>query len=67
MSQRSPDYDDPADESGQRVRAPTADTPVLEPNEARQGIAHQNVRRVLAISLAAVIAAMVLLYLYFFV
>lgn len=66
MSQRSPDYDDQSDESGARVAAPSPEIPVLEPNEARQGIAHQNVRRVLIVSLAAAIVAMVLIYLYFF-
>jgi hypothetical protein len=37
-------------------------TPVLEPNEARAGITHHNVRFVLAISLgvAALVLAMVL-------
>ncbi len=45
---------------------PAGPTPVLEPNEARQGVTHHNVWRVWATSLAAAIAAMVLIYLYFF-
>jgi hypothetical protein len=59
---RSPDYDDKRDESG-LVRGPTPGAPTLEPNEARQGVPHQNVRLVLAVSTAAVIVAFILIYL----
>ena len=61
---RAPDYDDKRDESG-RVRAP-AGAPVLEPNEARQGVPHHNVRLVLAVSTLAVVAAFIVIYLAYF-
>lgn len=66
MSQRSPDYDDKTDEAGTPMQRPAAPTPVLEPNEARQGAPYHNVRRVLIVSLAAAIVALALIYLYFF-
>jgi hypothetical protein len=62
---RAPDYDDKRDESG-LVRGPNPGAPTLEPNEARQGAPHHNVRLVLAVSLAAVIAAFVLIYVAYF-
>jgi hypothetical protein len=62
---RAPDYDDKRDESG-RVRGPTPGAPTLEPNEARQGVPHHNVRFVLAASTAAVVAAFVIIYLVYF-
>jgi hypothetical protein len=39
---------------------------VLEPNEARQGVTHHNVRRVLAISLAGIVVAYLVIYFAFF-
>ncbi len=63
---RAPDYDDKRDESG-RVHGPgPPGVPTLEPNEARQGAPHHNVRLVLAVSTAAVIAAFILIYLAYF-
>lgn len=65
---RAPDYNDRRDEAPAR---PPADprggiTPVLEPNEARQGATHHNVRYVLAVSLAAAFIAMAVAYFFFF-
>lgn len=62
---RSPDYDDKRDESG-LVRGAKPGVPTLEPNEARQGAPHHNVRLVLAVSTAAVIAAFIIIYLAYF-
>jgi hypothetical protein len=63
---RSPDYDDKRDESG-LVRGPGPfGVPTLEPNEARQGAPHHNVRLVLAISTATVVVAFILIYLAYF-
>ncbi len=65
---RAPDYKDPRDEA---ATPPPKDrtgliTPVLEPNEARQGATHHNVRYVLAIGLGAAIVAMAIAYFIFF-
>jgi len=64
---RSPDYDSKTDEDT-RPRDLSTDgrAPVLEPNEARQGVTHHNVRRVLAISVAALAIAYVILYFVYF-
>lgn len=65
---RAPDYNDRRDEAP--VRPPVDPrgriTPVLEPNEARQGATHHNVRYVLAVSLAAAFIAMAVAYFFFF-
>ena len=63
---RSPEYDDKTDEAPVPPRSADAPAPVLEPNEARAGVTHHNVRWVLAISLAGVVAALVLVYVAFF-
>lgn len=65
---RAPDYKDKTDESASPPpRAPGGRiTPVLEPNEARQGATHHNVRYVLGVSLAVVIVAMAVAYFAFF-
>ena len=65
---RSSDYSDKTDEATIPPR-PQLDgpvVPVLEPNEARQGITHQNVRVVLAVSLGVAVVAMVVVYVAFF-
>ena len=63
---RSPDYDDKTDESPRTSHANETATVVLEPNEARQGVTNHNVRRVLAVSIAGVVAAFVVVYVAFF-
>lgn len=64
---RAPDYNDKTDESDTPPKRPTGTiTPVLEPNEARQGVTRHNVWRVLLISLTGVVVAFVLIYLFFF-
>ena len=65
MSIRSKDYDLPTDEAP--VKPPNEPGAVeLEPNEARQGVTHHNVRRVLAISTIGCAALMVVACLIFF-
>ncbi len=62
---RSRDYDDRTDEAP--VKPPIQpDAVELEPNEARQGVTHHNVRTVLAISTLGCVVLMVLAYLVFF-
>ena len=62
---RSADYNDQTDEGP--ARPPDAPgTTVLEPNEAREGITHQNVRVVLAISLTGAVIALAIVWLVFF-
>jgi hypothetical protein len=65
---RAPDYKDKVDEDPTPPpRAPGGRlTPVLEPNEARGGVTHHNMRLVLGISLAAVVVGMVIAYFAFF-
>ncbi len=65
---RSPDYRDRTDEADERPPSgprPTL-TPVLEPNEARQGITHHNVRYVLGLGLAGAILVLAVAYFAFF-
>lgn len=45
---------------------PPSPRPALPTNEARQGITGQNVRTVLIVGTAAVIAAFVVIWLYYF-
>lgn len=61
---RAPDYKDKVDESPTPPpRAPSGRlTPVLEPNEARGGVTHHNVRLVLGISLAVAVIGMAVAY-----
>ena len=65
---RAPDYKDKVDESPAPPRGSANGrlTPVLEPNEARGGVAHHNVLRVLGISLAVVVVGMAVAYFAFF-
>ena len=65
---RSPDYDDKRDEA---IVPPALDrngtiTPVLEPNEARQGVTHLNMRYVLGLSLAGIVVVFAVVYIAFF-
>ena len=62
---RSSDYNDKTDEAPRQQPA-AAGAPVLHPNEARQGVTHQNVRVVLGFSLAGVVVAMAIAYFVFF-
>lgn len=64
---RAPDYADKTDEGPTPpLRRDDTITPVLEPNEARQGVTRHRVRYVLAIGLAGVILAFAIVYLVFF-
>ena len=63
---RAPDYDDKTEEGPRPARTATALAPVLEPNEARQAITHQNMRIVLAVSLTGLVIAYVIVYFAFF-
>ena len=65
---RAPDYDDKQDVADVPPPKDPAGriAPVLDPNEARQGATHHNVRFVLAISLAVVVVAMAIAYFAFF-
>src|SRR5262245_53565238 len=65
MSTRAPDYNDKTDETplpSREQRRPAS--AVLEPNEARQGVTHHNVRYVLAIGLLLVVVAFGVIYLF---
>lgn len=65
---RAPDYDDKQDEAD--VPPPKDKsgriTPVLEPNEARQGATHHGVRYVLGLSLGLVVIGFIAAYFLFF-
>ena len=63
---RSPEFSDKTDEAARPPPQPPGKAPTLEPNEARQGVAHKNVRFVLAVGLIGAIIAMVIAYLWFF-
>jgi len=63
-NRRSPDYDDKTDEGP--VQAVQRGGPSLEPNEARGGMTHHNVRYVLGISLILIVAAFIAVYILFF-
>jgi hypothetical protein len=64
---RSADYDSKTDEDPRpRPSPPEGRAPVLEPNEARQGITHMHVRRVLGISLIVLIVAYIVVYFVYF-
>jgi hypothetical protein len=63
---RSPDYDEKTDEGPRPIDDRSTAAPVLEANEARQGVTHHNVRRVLAISLAGIVVAFLVVYVAFF-
>jgi hypothetical protein len=64
---RAPDYDDKTDEAPTPPPARAGGmAPVLEPNEARQGATHHNVRYVLGLSIVGVVVAFVLVYFAFF-
>ena len=63
-NERSPDYDDKTDEAPVRVHQRGG--PLLEPNEARAGMTHHNVRYVLAVSLGLIVVAFIVVYVLFF-
>jgi hypothetical protein len=63
---RSPDYDDKTDEDPRGTPPADGRRPVLEPNEARQGVTHHNVRRVLGISLVLLVLAYLVVYFGYF-
>ena len=60
------DYDDKTDEDPTLRRATTGAGPVLEPNEARGGVTHHNVRVVLVVGLALIVVASAIVYVAFF-
>jgi hypothetical protein len=63
---RSADYRDRTDESVETPPLGPRVTPVLEPNEARQGVTHHNVRYVLAAGLAGAVVILAVAYFVFF-
>lgn len=63
---RSADYNDKTDEGPGRPEPAAPGTPVLEPNEARQGVTHQNVWVVLAVSLAGAVIVLTIVWFAFF-
>lgn len=64
---RAPDYRDKTDEAPSPPPAMAGGmAPALEPNEARQGATHHNVRYVLGFGVAGVIVAFVVVYFAFF-
>jgi uncharacterized membrane protein SpoIIM required for sporulation len=65
-NQRSPDYDDKTDEAPRLAVARPLSSLTLEPNEARQGMTHHNVRYVLGISLGLIVLAFIVVYIMFF-
>lgn len=65
---RAPEYDDKTDEAppSPRARRGRRMAPVLEPNEARQGVTHHNVRFMLAIGLGVAVLVLAVVYVAFF-
>ena len=63
---RSSDYEDKTDEDPARRRVTTETGVVLEPNEARGGVAHHHVRVVLVVSLVLIVVAFAIVYATFF-
>ena len=63
---RSPDYNEKADEAPRLAAARPLSSLALEPNEARQGMTHHNVRYVLGISLGRIVLAFIVVYVMFF-
>ena len=64
---RAPDYHDTADEAPTPPPALAGGVaPALEPNEARQGATHHNVRYVLGFGVAGVVIAFAIVYFAFF-
>lgn len=63
---RSADYDDKTDEAFGRQSPFPAGATVLEPNEARQGVTHQNVRMVLGFGLAGAVIVLAIAWIAFF-
>ncbi len=63
---RAPDYDDKTEEAPVPPPYTSGTAPILEPNEARGGVTHHNVRVVLAVGLAGAVAVLVIAYIAFF-
>lgn len=64
---RAPDYKDKTDEAPSPPPAMAGGiAPALEPNEARGGATHHNVRYVLGFGVAGVVIAFAVVYLAFF-
>jgi hypothetical protein len=64
---RAPDYNDRTDEAPVPPPAMAGGmAPALEPNEARQGVTHHNVRYVLGVGIVGVVLAFLVVYLAFF-
>jgi hypothetical protein len=63
---RSEDYEKPTDIDPRPEPPPKPGEVDLLPNEARQGITHQNVRTVLALSTLGIVVAFAIVYFAFF-
>jgi hypothetical protein len=64
---RAPDYKDQTDEADIPPPALAGGTaPALEPNEARQGATHHNVRYVLGLGIFGIVVAFLVVYVAFF-
>lgn len=62
---RAPDYNDHTDEA-RPAKPISRGSPNLEPNEARGGVTHHNVRIVLAVSIAGAVIVLAIVYVAFF-
>jgi hypothetical protein len=65
-TERAPDYSDKTDETRPGTAPSRPGSPTLEPNEARAGVTHHNVRYVLGISIVAIVVLFAIVYLAFF-
>jgi hypothetical protein len=66
MSSRAPDYSDKTDEGPPPRHVASEPAPVLEPNEARGGTTHHNVRYVLLFGIVVLVVLYVIVYFGFF-
>lgn len=64
-TERALDYNDKTDEASPAKPA-SRSAPNLEPNEARGGVTHHNVRVVLAASIAGAVVILAIVYFAFF-
>ena len=65
-TERAPDYSDKTDETRPGTAPSRSGSPALEPNEARGGVTHHNVRLVLAASIAGAVVVLAIVYFAFF-